>query len=153
MANNFSTDDKQISFANMKVDTQKSRSKSPLSRKNEDLPEEKSIDKYVNKKYQHVPSRYMGNMNQDKSRSLTPRYDTEESKSTFRPQLSKKSLEMASRMGDAFLRLVDTSIHKSRENKAKLMKELESDLTFKPKINKISEHLDGHFKNNLFNGD
>jgi hypothetical protein len=40
-----------------------------------------------------------------------------------------------------------------KENKKKIIKEVESEYTFKPKINKISEHLDEHFKQSVFGGD
>jgi hypothetical protein len=55
--------------------------------------------------------------------------------------------------GDSFQRLVDTSINKATRNKKKLLKEMDTDLTFKPKINKLSTQLDEQFKANVFNGD
>jgi len=48
---------------------------------------------------------------------------------------------------------VDTSITKSKENKKKLIKKIDNEHTFQPKINKLSKALDERFKANLFNGD
>lgn len=48
---------------------------------------------------------------------------------------------------------MDTSINKANENKKKLLKEMDTNLTFKPKINKLSEQLDSQFKAHVFNGD
>lgn len=42
---------------------------------------------------------------------------------------------------------------KAIENRKKIMKEMEKELTFKPKVNKTSEQLNKQFKANLFNGD
>jgi len=103
-------------------------------------------------KYQNIESRYMSK-GTDLSKSPQRKANAEGNKLAFRPQLSKKSLEIAAKLENSFQRLVDTSINKANENKKKLLKEADSNLTFKPKINKISNQLDGQFKANVFNGD
>lgn len=79
--------------------------------------------------------------------------DTERSLGSFRPQINKKSLEIASKLGDPFERLASINGERQKQLKKKAQQEMDRDLTFKPKINKSSEVLDEHFKNHLFNGD
>jgi len=104
-------------------------------------------------KYKHVEPRYL-NPTRDASKSPVGHGEPEEkAKPQFRPQLSKKSLEIASRLENSFQRLVDTSITKSKENKKKLIKQIDNEHSFQPKINKLSKALDERFRANVFNGD
>ena len=65
----------------------------------------------------------------------------------FKPKISDKSREIAARLGDPLDRLV--SGHMPSKYKKKEVKQY----PFRPQINRISEALDEHFRNAIFNGD
>jgi hypothetical protein len=49
---------------------------------------------------------------------------------------------------------MNTNIHKIKETKkAELMEKAETELLFRPKINRVSQILDDHFKQQLFGDD
>lgn len=71
----------------------------------------------------------------------------------FKPQLDKRSMEMASKMGASFSRLVSSKADKTKDAQKRSESEMKKLHPFKPQINRVSQALDEHFRNTVFNGD
>ena len=127
---------------NVEPTDSKNRNKTKnINNENQDVFE-RFIGLDLNEDYLDEPQKHRQNNSALKMSGFMVEREIEGNRPQFRPLLTKKSLEIASKMGDPVDRLVNCVGEKKKQSEDVWNLKMSADCTFTPKINRKSRYLD-----------